>query len=81
MQAMTRHDGDLFGMMADFFDTSVEKLLKGPHREFYENVFLFMDFHNAAHFSSMPKKRRQTHTRKRCFLTIHLSTSTAASCA
>ncbi|WP_203623136.1 MULTISPECIES: TetR/AcrR family transcriptional regulator [unclassified Lacticaseibacillus] len=67
-QVMQAHDGDLFGMAADFFDKAVEKLLKGPHREFYANVFLYMDFHNAAHFSSMPKKTAPAQPHKKVFL-------------
>lgn len=71
-QAMKAHDGDLFGMMADFFDEAINKLLKGPHREFYANVFLYMDFHNAAHFSTKTAEPSKAPHHKKAFLTYTL---------
>ncbi|MFD1393917.1 TetR/AcrR family transcriptional regulator [Lacticaseibacillus jixianensis] len=70
-QAMTAHDGDLFGMMGDFFDAAIDKLLVGTHREFYANVFLYMDFHHAAHFSSKAAKSQEPH-HKKAFLSYTL---------
>ncbi|MDE3314905.1 TetR/AcrR family transcriptional regulator [Lacticaseibacillus zeae] len=47
-QVMTKHHGDLFPAMSEFFGKTITALAHGPHAALYRNVFLHMDFHSAA---------------------------------
>ena len=46
-QVMTKHHGDLFAAMSEFFDKVITALTHGPHAALYRNVFLHMDIRSA----------------------------------
>lgn len=48
---LAKHNGDLFPSVTDLFDMIINELADGPYAAFYQNVFMYMDFHSAAKIS------------------------------
>ncbi|WP_125581459.1 MULTISPECIES: TetR/AcrR family transcriptional regulator [Lacticaseibacillus] len=69
-QALKRHNGDLFAALDEFFNAAADVLIEGPDAEFYANVFLYMDFQSATHFS--PSDAKPPHKKELLRTTLSL---------
>lgn len=52
--AMVAHDNDLFAAVADMFDETIDAIVEGPHAAFFQNMFMYMDFHAVNKMSGPP---------------------------
>ncbi|WP_179395711.1 TetR/AcrR family transcriptional regulator [Lacticaseibacillus absianus] len=60
-ESVAANDGDFFAAMNDLFDRFINEIVTGPYKDFYTNVFMYMDFHavsrlTPAHEKPMPPK-------------------------